>query len=120
MKRDWNMVRHVLMESESIHEGSVRKWDISNKVSREHAIMLIKSGHVIGDVEDPFPNEQVFVRGLGMKGADLLALIQPDDVWEFVQNHIAKHGGATEEMVRHWAKQAPRAWPEGVDPIIAL
>ena len=116
MKRNWDVVRDILLAiSESTDHGDL-SWMFSVCMSHEiendemmyHIKILIDGGILRGEVKKyPGHAEQVSCEGLTLTwaGNDLLDSIRDEGVWKSVKERLSKvGGGATVEILKLTAK----------------
>ena len=94
MKRDWDVIREVLLSVEAMSSGELcfdtRKDDERKKA--EHAFLLWKSGFLDGVDASVLDGDRVIVMGLTWAGHDLLDTIQSKPVWERVKTTAQEKG----------------------------
>lgn len=98
MKRNWDIIRDVLIEVEAldnarletIQYGPVRDSDEPQKDA--HGVLLWKAGFIEGVDASNTGGDAVIVQGLTWTGHDLLETIQSQAVWERIKV-IAKDKG---------------------------
>jgi hypothetical protein len=114
MKRDWDLIREVLIELEALDTHNDRKdYEIERGKPRdtdamaEQALLLFKSRFIEGIDANTFDGPAVIARGLTWEGHDLLQTIRSKPVWERVKK-IAEEKGIelTFDAVKQLAAKA--------------
>jgi hypothetical protein len=98
MKRDWDVIRDILIEVEAldcakfehIQYGPASESEEPQKA--KHGVLLRKAGFIDGTYDDGQPGEMVLATGLTWTGHDLLQTIRSKTVWERIKT-IAKDKG---------------------------
>lgn len=97
MKRDWELIRCLLLHFEGDESNALDKYD--EQLIMEHTRLLVEGGY-LKDIR--FSKDQagaiIGMTGYGhcnltMSGYDLLDSIRQPDIWEKVFTVIKKHGG---------------------------
>jgi hypothetical protein len=92
MKRDWDVVRQVLLEIEEGNEGKATYGDNTDPVKTGHAFLLRDAGY-ISAIDANTPSGRALIHpALTWVGHDLLDTIRSKTVWERVKQ-IAKDKG---------------------------
>jgi len=97
MKRDWDVIREVLLDVEAIDpsvSGSIY-YEIENDDERRtagHAMLLFKAGFLEGRNHSSDDGQAVRVTGLTWAGHDLLQTIQSKPVWERIKTMAQDKG----------------------------
>ena len=100
MKRDWDVIRCILMKVEE--EGHVEIPYLHGSVMTYTAELLIKAGFV---EEDPDLNNTILI-GLTWEGHDFLDSIRGDKVWKGTREKLIEIGGsATFSVVKAVAEK---------------
>lgn len=90
MKRDWDVIRDVLMAVEALDAKKFEEIhfnvadDDENKTA-EHGVLLWKSGFIEGIDASGMSGDYVLAHGLTWAGHDLLQTVQSKPVWERVK-----------------------------------
>ena len=98
MKRDWDLIREVLLELEQlsgsgleeIHYDPLNESD--NPAKDEQALILWKAGFIEGTNADTCSGNAVIAQGLTWAGHDLLATIESKPVWEQIKSTARDKG----------------------------
>lgn len=119
MKRDWDVIRDILIEVEAldsakfedIQYGSASESDESEKA--KHGVLLWKAGFIEGTDASTYTvpgGEAVLATGLTWAGHDLLQTIRSKTVWERIKT-TAKDKGLelTFDVVKELSKVAVAA-----------
>lgn len=94
MKRDWDVIREVLLAVEANSSRELH-FDVSEDDERktaEHAFLLWKSGFLDGIDGSSMESDYVIVTGLSWTGHDLLQTIQSKPVWERIKSTAQEKG----------------------------
>jgi len=97
MKRDWDVIREVLLDVEAIDpnvsNGIYYKINNDNEQrTAEHAMLLFKAGFLEGRNHSSDDGQAVGVTGLTWAGHDLLQTIQSKPVWERIKTTAQDKG----------------------------
>ena len=110
MKRNSDLIRRILLHvEENIQPGdndsiSLEDFpDVNWNVFVEHIRLLSDSGFIDLHKNWEF-GESVFVRGLSMKGFDLLDSIRDPKIWSKTKNTVDKVGGVALDVLMQVAK----------------
>ncbi|BET68221.1 DUF2513 domain-containing protein [Opitutales bacterium ASA1] len=120
MKRDWDLIRRILLWQECDDEQEKVRLEVaidqewSQPVVLEHTRLLIENrcpdGVVLGCHEIP---DTVIVRRLTWQGHDLLAAMRDETVWKKVTGTVNRTvGGATVDVLKGLLESAMRAAAE--------
>lgn len=98
MRRDWDLIREVLLELEQlsgsgledIHYDPVNESD--NPAKDEQALILWKAGFIEGINDSTLSGNAVIAQGLTWAGHDLLATIQSKPIWERIKSTAQDKG----------------------------
>src|SRR4051812_8458418 len=98
MKRDWDVIREVLLEVEA-HDAEDPN-ELTYAVGPEegfslkaqHALLLWKEGFIEGVNGSTLSGHRVFVQSLSWGGHDLLDTLRSKSVWERVKKTSAEKG----------------------------
>ena len=90
MKRDWDVIRDVLLAVEALDPKNFQRIEYSipkddDRKTAEHAVLLWKAGFIQGIDAQTMKGACVFATGLTWAGHDLLQTIQSKPVWEKVK-----------------------------------
>lgn len=98
MRRDWDLIREVLIEIEGLYSHNGRNCEIrrgqpaDSDAKAEQALLLYKSGLIEGIDASTFDGPAVIARGLTWTGDDLLQTMQSKPVWDRIKS-IAQEKG---------------------------
>lgn len=95
MKRDWDVIREVLIEVESLPEAERQEWTYSSAnddAKGSHAILLWKTGFIEGLDASSMHREAVLAPHLTWMGHDLLDTLRSKPVWERVKSMASEKG----------------------------
>lgn len=99
MKRDWDLIREVLIEVEGLDAHNDRKdYAIKHGTRRdtdakaEQALLLYKAGFIDGSDLTTMDGPAIAARELTWEGHDLLQTMQSKPVWDRIKN-IAQDKG---------------------------
>ncbi|HAV5547399.1 TPA: DUF2513 domain-containing protein [Acinetobacter baumannii] len=95
MKRDWEIIRQVLIavEDDSFNKYLENSEQISNVV--QHTLLLIEAGFLTGSYEYIFVDDRdktLDIDGLTWEGHDLLDTIRSKPVWENIKTSALDKG----------------------------
>ena len=90
MKRDWDVIRDVLLAVEALDAKEFENiaFEVAEDDERktaQHAVLLFKYGFIEGADASTMDGDCVLARGLTWAGHDLLQTIQSKPVWEKVK-----------------------------------
>jgi Hypothetical protein (DUF2513) len=112
MKRDWDVIRTVLMEIEAL-DGDARadfSYSMDNdssNIKEEHAFLLWKSGFIDADEINTASDQSIYSPRLTWSGHDLLNTLRSTPVWERVKKNAKEKGlELTFDTVKLLAKEA--------------
>lgn len=114
MKRDWDVVRQVLIEVEALDTlerdrkiYSASEDNDSERIKGEHALLLWDAGFIKGVSAGNLSGRAVLSPELTWSGHDLLETMRSQAVWERIKN-VAKEKGIelTFEAVKALGKAA--------------
>lgn len=113
MKRNWDVVREVLLEVEALDNSKAedRTYDLETDSDRPehalHAILLFQAGFIKGADTSTMDGDGIIAQGLTWSGYDLLETIRSKPVWEKIQS-LAKEKGLelTFDTIKSLAKVA--------------
>ena len=111
MKRDFDLIREILLAIESFEPEristlqSISPTDFSGTAAQNlhHITMLIDAGLIDKVTHDLTPTFQV--RGLTMAGHDFLDAIRDQTVWDKTKDQLKQAGGWTFDIVLAVAKE---------------
>lgn len=106
MKRDWAVIRAILVETESLRIGqTVIVRSDEDEVRSEHYRLLVEQGSIQGDIKVYLGGElKVIAYRLTWDGHELLDSIKNENVWSQVTERLKSVGdGATVEIVKSLA-----------------
>ena len=97
MKRDWDVIRGVLLSIESLEAKTFEDIHFNvaeddDRKTAEHAVLLWKAGFIEGADASSMDGPYVLATGLTWAGHDLLQTIQSDPVWERVKATAKEKG----------------------------
>jgi hypothetical protein len=100
MKRELELLRTILLESESRLVGGVtlKTSDFNNADPEKviyHQRLLIDEGYLLGHVpkgNSDFKLSSIDIVGISWKGHDFIAQIRDPDIWEKLSPHMQKYG----------------------------
>lgn len=118
MKRNWDVVREVLIEVESLNNADFQDvhYDLHSDLSKEeaerayHGVLLWRSGFIEGIDTSSTDGDGIIATGLTWQGLDLLDTIRSQTVWARIKS-ISKEKGVelTFDAVKALGAQA-LAW----------
>lgn len=100
MKRDMDVVRHILMRIEELTPGSVQEaqlltdeWD-ADTISY-HAALMIEAGLLEGTPIETFGSHyaRVIITGITWEGHDFLEAIRDESVWNKTKSKVVETAG---------------------------
>jgi hypothetical protein len=96
MKRDWDVVRKILLAIEDlpdrksvITENDVEHVDSDNVY--HHALILIEAGYVVGNEGSRQGGKSVFINRLTWQGHELLDSIRQQSKWNDIKRYAREH-----------------------------
>lgn len=97
MKRDWDLVRQVLLEVEALQAGKAKYKTYTLKGEGDdelaaHAVLLWKSGFIEGTHASGMSIEGVMAQDLTWNGHELLNTMKTDKVWLKVKDMASEKG----------------------------
>lgn len=99
MKRNWDLIREVLIEVEALDAHNDRKdYEIrrgkpaDSDEKTEHLLLLYKEGFIEGINGSTFDGPTVIARGLTWAGHDLLETIRSPRVWSRIKSVAEEKG----------------------------
>jgi len=94
MKRNWDMIRSLMIQLEEQEPGEGLQSTTNDKAEAEHMALLVESGLCYGEVlrsESGYPH--VILAGLTWEGYDLLDGIRSEIAWSSIKSILKKLGG---------------------------
>ena len=95
MKRDWNLIREILLEVEELEP--THALDLGQEldpVKVTHQLLLIDSGFLSAKVEFAEGGKEYgLIYGMTWDGYELLSSIRDDSIWSKVKDRLTKVGG---------------------------
>lgn len=98
MKRDWNVIREVLIEVEALSKaaGEDRYYEAvihgDEPAKSEMALLLWEAGFINGMNASSADGDAVIATGLSWDGHDLLVTIRSSDLWERIKQTAKAKG----------------------------
>lgn len=98
MKRDWNVIREVLIEVEALSKaaGEDRYYEAvihgDEAAKSEMALLLWEAGFINGIDASSADADAVIATGLSWDGHDLLATLRSSDLWERIKQTAKAKG----------------------------
>ena len=97
MKRDWNLIRDILMEIESFNFRDEHVFIIKNSSSDEqlrerHVKLLFEAGFIKGNLAQCIGSWQLLDAELTWQGQELLAHLRSSTIWESVKEKAMGKG----------------------------
>lgn len=100
MKRDWDVIREVLIEVEGLDSGArdrkiygIGDEHFPNEAAKsEHALMLWKAGYLSGVDASTFSGAALISPDLTWEGHDLLDTLRSKPVWERIKTAARDKG----------------------------
>lgn len=112
MKRDWDVIRNVLIEVEALNSATFEscQYDATSDedgFKGEHAVLLWRAGFIQGVDASSSDGDSIIAQGLTWSGHDLLDTIRSQAIWERIKS-TAKDKGIelTFESVKALGKYA--------------
>jgi hypothetical protein len=116
MKRDWDVLRDVLIEVEALNSAAFETIqygppsESDNHAKDEHAFLLWQAGFVRGVDASSNDGDTVLAQGLTWAGHDLLETIRSKAIWERIKSTAKEKGiELTFEAVKTLGKLALEA-----------
>lgn len=112
MKRDWDVIREVLMDVQDMKESERVQASYSlpygsDEPTAVHVFMLADAGYISGIPADACDGRELLEPRLTWEGMDLLASLESKPVWERVKARATEEGVTiTFDVVKLLAKQA--------------
>lgn len=97
MKRDWDLIRQVLLQVEALEPGKAKyiiytlKGEGNDELAA-NALLLWKSGFIEGTNATTLSREGVMAQDLTWAGHDLLNTMKTDKVWTKIKDTAAQQG----------------------------
>jgi hypothetical protein len=110
MKRDFDLVRMILRDVESMPPGtraqSFTYDSVESDVVVTHIVLLVEAGLLDGTIHAPLSgNKRANVTGLTWAGHDFLDSIKDDSLWAKAKETVIKPaGGVAFSVLLEWAK----------------
>lgn len=110
MKRDFDLIRMVLKETEGLapnRQMSGFTYDgIDDSIAEAHVVLLLEAGLLDGTVVDySSEGKRAIVTGLTWAGHDFLDSIKDDNLWKKAKETVIKPaGGVAFSVLLEWAK----------------
>ncbi|MBH3348700.1 DUF2513 domain-containing protein [Pseudomonas putida] len=97
MKRDWDVIREVLIEVEELNSAKFEsaQYDVTDDedgVKGEHAVLLWRAGFIQGVDASSMDGDSIIAQGLTWSGHDLLDTIRSKAVWERIKTTAKDKG----------------------------
>lgn len=97
MKRNWDVVREVLLEAEALDqkrqkENCYQLSEDDDKGSAEHALALFRAGFLEGKEDGDEEGPYLRVKGLTWQGHELLETMRSKPVWESIKSTAREKG----------------------------
>lgn len=102
MKRDWNLIRHILFDVESLPAGettyAIKIDGFDQSTITEHVRILVNQGLLAGKVYDTYSGSSYLITGINWEGYDFLENARNDTIWKKVMSE-SKAKGTSMTMV---------------------
>lgn len=91
MKRDWDVIREVLLEVESLDSAKFETIqygpasESDQPIKEEHGVLLWKAGFIDGADAGSMDGDSILAQELTWAGHDLLQTIRSEAVWERIK-----------------------------------
>lgn len=97
MKRDWDVVRKVLLAVEDLpdRKSAITEQDVDGIDSDDvyhHALILIEAGYVVGHEGVKQGGKSVFLQRLTWAGHELLDAIRQQSKWNNIKRYAREQG----------------------------
>lgn len=93
MKRDWEIIRQVLIAVEDDKFDEYLNNTENQKIVIGNTVLLMKSGFIDGDVLSNLDtDEDIHVKCLTWQGHELLDTIRSKPVWEYIKSTALEKG----------------------------
>lgn len=99
MKRDWEIIREILIKLEELepNKGYLQLNDFPPEKAYEysyHVALLIESGFIKGEITKTIGNtpNSFLIYGLTWNGYELLNTIKSPKLWDDIKQYFKKHG----------------------------
>lgn len=119
MKRDWDLIRDILIEVEALETAKHETITFGpasgaeNSARAEHGVMLWQAGYIRGADATTYDGHAVLAQGLTWEGHDLLDTIRSKAIWERIKATASEKGiELTVDAVKALGKAA-LAWAVG-------
>lgn len=102
MKRNWELIRQILFEVESLPAGEsaqiLQIEEIDQATITEHIRLLVDKGLLIGKLFDTYSGSSYSITGVSWEGYDFLENARNDTIWKKVMAE-SKSKGTSMTMV---------------------
>jgi len=102
MKRDWNLIRHILFYVEGLPPGELVQFieigGFDQPTITEHVRILINQGFLAGNVYDTFNGSNYLIKGINREGYEFIENARNNTIWKKVMSE-AKAKGTSITMV---------------------
>jgi len=110
MKRDFDLVRRILLDIEAMPPGDTAQGfeyqEYDHATIAEHVRLLIEAGLVDGEIGKTFGGIHFHVSGLTWSGHDFLRVAKDDTIWMKAKQTILKPASAiTFDLLWAWLKE---------------
>ncbi|MDV7507514.1 DUF2513 domain-containing protein [Acinetobacter baumannii] len=93
MKRDWDIIRAILIATEEDRFDEYLEKAEDDKLILGNTTLLIEAGFLSGEVLESFDGiDDVFVKDLTWQGHELLEVIRSKPVWEKIKTTALEKG----------------------------
>ncbi len=97
MKRDWDVIRDVLIEVEALNSAKFEseQYDVTDDedgVKAEHAMLLWRAGFIQGVDASSMDGDSIIAQGLTWAGHDLLNTIRSKAIWDRIKSTATEKG----------------------------
>jgi hypothetical protein len=92
MKRDWDVIREVLLEIEADTDGNVTYGESTGPIKTGHAFLLYKAGYIDGIDVTTQEGPAMISPELTWAGHELLDTIRSKPVWEKIKSTAKDKG----------------------------
>ncbi len=94
MKRDWDVIRAVLIEVEALTPGTYEaiQYDDEDPTKAAHAMLLWRAGFIQGVDASSSDGDSIIAQALTWEGHDLLETIRSQAVWERIKTTARDKG----------------------------
>jgi hypothetical protein len=92
VKRDWDVIREVLLEIEADTDGNVTYGESTRPIKTAHAFLLYKAGYIEGIDVTTQDGPAMLSPELTWAGHELLDTIRSQPVWEKIKSTAREKG----------------------------